>query len=68
MMGGKDGYVTPNTSGGAGGGGRGAVTVQYAPVINIDSRTDRAEVTNLVARAVRSGQQELLDAISRRQA
>lgn len=68
MMGGKDGFVTPN------GGGRssqpqagGGTAITYAPVINIDARTDKAQVEQLVARAVRSGQVELQDMISRRQ-
>jgi phage-related minor tail protein len=67
MMGGKDGFVTPNTgsapSAARGGGSR----INYAPVINIDARTDRAEVQRLVSESVRSGHAELLDAMERRQ-
>lgn len=44
----------------ADGGGR-SVTVNFAPVINIDARTDRAQVAQLVAGGVREGQRELLE-------
>jgi phage-related minor tail protein len=39
--------------------------VTFAPVINIDARTDRAEVYSLVTRAVKAGQADLLDGLSR---
>lgn len=71
MMGGRDGYVTPNTaSAGSGGGGRpgGGGGVVFSPVIHIDSRTDRAEVAQLVQKGMRSAQAELLDAMARRMA
>lgn len=69
MMGGKDGFVTPHggaapAAAGVGGGG----SVVFSPTIHIDSRTDRAEVAQIVAKAVRNGQAELLDAMARRQA
>lgn len=39
---------------------QGATRLHYAPVINIDSRTDRAQVAALVAQAVQQGQQQML--------
>jgi phage-related minor tail protein len=41
--------------------------VTYAPTINIDARTDRGEVEQLVGRAVRAGQADLLDKMNRRE-
>jgi hypothetical protein len=46
------------------GGGRG-VSVNYSPVIQIDSRTDRNEVHAIVSRAVRQGNADLVDKMSR---
>lgn len=46
----------------SGGGGRSVVITQN---INIDSRTDRAEVHALVSRAVRQGNAELVDRLGR---
>jgi hypothetical protein len=40
-------------------------TVTFAPQINIDARTDRAEVYDLVTRAVVAGQADLLDKMDR---
>ncbi|MFN3303040.1 MAG: phage tail length tape measure family protein [Roseateles sp.] len=68
MMGGKDGFVTPNTPGAVGGGGRGGNSVVLAPNIYIDSRSDRAQIATLVQNAMRSAQVELLDMMARRQA
>jgi phage-related minor tail protein len=45
-------------------GGRG-VSVNYAPVIQIDSRTDRAEVHAIVSRAVKQGNADLVDKLQR---
>jgi lambda family phage tail tape measure protein len=64
MMGSRAGNVVPN--------GQSMQPVQaqsvvFSPVINIDSRTDRAEVAGLVRAAVRSGQAELLEMMDRRQ-
>jgi phage-related minor tail protein len=39
--------------------------ITFAPQINIDARTDRAEVYELVSRAVVAGQADLLDKIDR---
>jgi phage-related minor tail protein len=55
-------------SGGALSKSRASTAITYAPVINVDSRTDRAEVVALVQRSVRAGQAELLDQLDRRQA
>lgn len=46
-------------------GGRSGSSITYAPVINIDSRTDRAEVQRLVSGAVRQGNAELVDRLQR---
>lgn len=40
--------------------GRG-VAINYAPVINIDARSDQAQVAQLVAAGVREGQREMLE-------
>jgi phage-related minor tail protein len=40
-------------------------TITFAPQIHIDARTDRAEVYDLVSRAVVAGQADLLDKIDR---
>jgi lambda family phage tail tape measure protein len=53
--------ASENAKAGAGIGGG----LVYAPVINIDSRTDRAEVYALVNRAVRKGNTELVERLSR---
>jgi hypothetical protein len=46
------------------GGGRG-VSVNYSPVIQIDSRTDRNEVHAIVSRAVKQGNADLVDKLTR---
>ncbi|MBS1170020.1 MAG: phage tail tape-measure protein [Burkholderiaceae bacterium] len=46
-------------------GGSGGATINYAPVINIDSRTDRNEVYALVTRAVQNGNAQLVDRLQR---
>lgn len=43
----------------------GASGITYAPIINIDSRTDRAEVQRLVSGAVRQGNADLVDRLQR---
>lgn len=43
----------------------GGGSVVYSPVINIDSRTDQAEVYRLTRRAVEAGQEQLLDKLRR---
>jgi hypothetical protein len=43
----------------------GGPQITYAPVIHIDSRTDRAEVQALVQRAVRNGNAELAERLKR---
>lgn len=43
----------------------GGATINYAPIINIDSRTDRAEVARLVGNAVKQGNAELVDRLKR---
>jgi phage-related minor tail protein len=40
-------------------------SITYAPVIQIDARTDRAEVEQLVTKAVRAGQADLMDKLNR---
>lgn len=68
MMGAQDGQVTPAGRGGGGGaGGGGGITIYFAPVTHIDSRTDRAEVAVLVQRANRQSQAELLEMMERGQ-
>ncbi len=47
------------------GGGTGEQSITYAPVINIDSRTDQSEVRQLVASAVQQGQVDLVERINR---
>lgn len=56
---GPDGSLGVQSSGGK------QVQVTYAPVISIDSRTDRAEVEALVNRSVRAGNAELVDQLQR---
>ena len=46
--------------------GNGGTSVHFAPVIHIDSRTDRAEVTALVSRAMKVTKAELVDDLSRK--
>ncbi|SCX40464.1 hypothetical protein [Nitrosospira sp. Nsp1] len=41
------------------------VTVNYAPTIQVDARTDRAEVYAIVSKAVRQGNADLVDKLSR---
>jgi len=48
-------------------GGVGAASITYAPVINIDSRTDQMQVRQLVVNAVQQGQAQLVDQINRGQ-
>lgn len=43
----------------------GGVNVTYAPVIQIDARTDQAQVQQLVSNAVRQGNAELVDRLGR---
>jgi len=43
----------------------GGVSINYAPVINIDSRTDRFEVARVVDQAVRNGNAQLMDSLRR---
>jgi lambda family phage tail tape measure protein len=43
----------------------GGISISYSPTINIDSRTDRAEVERLVSGAVRQGNAELVDKLQR---
>ena len=53
---------------GLAGGGRGAgggPAITYAPVINIDSRTDQAEVQRLVQSSVQRGNADLVDRLQR---
>jgi lambda family phage tail tape measure protein len=49
---------------GVSGGGKG-LAVNYAPVIQIDSRADRTEVHAIVSRAVKQGNADLVDKLSR---
>lgn len=56
------GTIIPNNA--LGGTGKGA-NVTYAPVINIDSRTDQAEVHKLVVGAVQQGNADLVDKLVR---
>jgi hypothetical protein len=46
-------------------GGSNGVSVNYAPVIQIDSRTDRNEVHAIVSSAVKRGNADLVDKLSR---
>lgn len=55
------GTIVPNEMIGSGGG----TQVTYAPTITIDSRTDRAEVAQLVQKAVQSGNAQLMDKLAR---
>jgi TP901 family phage tail tape measure protein/lambda family phage tail tape measure protein len=55
------GTIVPNEMIGSGGG----TQVTYSPVIHIDSRTDRAEVAQLVQKAVQSGNAQLMDKMQR---
>jgi len=43
----------------------GGININYAPTINIDSRTDRADVERLVSNSVRQGNAELVDKLQR---
>lgn len=45
--------------------GGGGVNINYAPTIQIDSRTDQAEVHRLVSGAVKQGNAELVDRLQR---
>ena len=45
----------------AGGGGGRSVAVTYAPVIQVDSRSDRAQVLADVQRAVSDGHRDMLE-------
>lgn len=54
------GTIVPNSA--LSGGGQ---AITYAPVITIDSRTDRAEVFSLVDKAVRNGNAQLVDKLQR---
>lgn len=46
-------------------GGAGGVNVTYAPVIQIDSRSDQAQVRQMVVGAVKQGNADLVDRLSR---
>ncbi len=65
MMGANDGYVTPNGGAAPAGGGNRTVHLSFSPVVNIDSRTDRAEVAALVSRSLESSKAELLEMMDR---
>lgn len=68
MMGGRGGYVKPLTSAGGGAPSSSGGTVIHlvnSPVINIDSRTDQAEVYKLVDNAVQNGNAQLVDKLQR---
>ena len=43
----------------------GGGSIVYSPVINIDSRTDQSEVARLVDRAVKNGNEQLMDKLRR---
>lgn len=45
--------------------GGGGMSVNYAPVINVDSRADRAEVHAIVSKAVKQGNADLVDKLAR---
>jgi tape measure domain-containing protein len=47
------------------GGGKKGVSVNYAPVIQIDSRADRTEVHAIVTRAVKQGNADLVEKMQR---
>lgn len=47
-------------------GGTGAAALTYAPVIQIDSRTDQAQVAQLVAAGVQEGQRQMLQHLKAR--
>lgn len=47
------------------GGNTGEQSITFAPVINIDSRTDQSQVRQLVASAVQQGQVDLVERINR---
>lgn len=46
--------------------GGGGLNISYAPTIQIDSRTDQAQVHQLVSNAVKRGNAELVDTLQRR--
>ncbi len=50
---GRSGTIVPN-------GAMGGASIHFAPVVHIDSRTDRAEVAALVDRAMRSSESRLI--------
>jgi hypothetical protein len=54
LTGSQSGMITPN------GGGKG-ITLVSSPTINIDSRSDQAQVAALVDRAVKAGNAKLVD-------
>ena len=45
--------------------GSGKASINYAPVINIDSRADRNEVHAIVSNAVKRGNADLIDKLER---
>jgi hypothetical protein len=59
--------VVPAQYNPAAGGAGGGSNITYAPVINIDSRTDQADVRRLVTNAMQQSQLELVDKINRGQ-
>lgn len=56
----QDGRTIPVTLKGDTGGGRPSVNLSYSPVIQIDSRTDQAQVAELVGRAVNEGNRQMM--------
>lgn len=65
MMGGRGGFVKPLSPAGAGAQSGAVFQITSAPVINIDSRTDQAEVYKLVQNAVAHGNAQLVDRLQR---
>jgi phage-related minor tail protein len=61
QMGSQGGTIIPNHA-------LGGPQINFNPTINIDSRTDKAEVINLVSHAMRQSQAQLLEMMQRRQA
>lgn len=59
LTGNQGGSITPNEKLG------GSMQITYAPQIQIDSRTDRAEVAALVDKAVQQGNAQLVDKLQR---
>ncbi len=64
FMGRQSGTVVPNDKLGGSGGGR---AVTFAPVINIDARSDQAQVAAIINRAMQAAQADLLEKMDRRE-